>query len=387
MMDRRIIYLDNAATSWPKPPGVAAAITECMANAGGNPGRGSHTLAKRAAERIYDCREALAELLHCEPEQVAFTYNTTYALNMAIKGALASFPGDIAISDIEHNSVRRPALAAAREHRMRLRVFRASEDEGELEAELRRVLDRGVTVLACTHASNVCSLAMPAELIGRLCAERGVFFILDAAQSAGSLEIDIEKMNISALAAPGHKGLYGPQGCGVLAVRQETPLRTLLEGGGGINSRDDYMPDFMPERFEAGTLAVPAIAGLAEGVRWVRRVTPSRIHAHETALCERFYKRISRDDRVKTYKLGSGGTLMINIDSYDSESAAAALDERYGICVRAGLHCSPMGHSRLGTPESGAVRFSFGAMNTERDADAAAAAVLALASEKPAKRK
>ena len=283
-----MIYLDNAATSFPKPPPVLSAMRDCCARYCGNPGRGSHILALRSAETVYACREALAELFGSEhPENVVFTLNATMALNLAIKG-LAGAGDHILFSDLEHNAVRRPIAALTAEKRITYSVFpslagRADRTDEAILAGIRKLLRPNTRILVCTHASNICPVTMPLEAIGALCREKGIRFIVDAAQSAGHLPIDMERMGIDILCAPGHKGLLGGQGCGFLILRDGIRLRTLTEGGSGVDSVPAEMPEDPPERYEAGTLSTPAIAGLLAGVRYIRQVGLDRVRTHLTS--------------------------------------------------------------------------------------------------------
>ncbi|MBO5326635.1 MAG: aminotransferase class V-fold PLP-dependent enzyme [Clostridia bacterium] len=263
-----MIYLDNAATTFPKPRRVSAEVLRCLTEYCGNPGRGSHHLALAAAEQIYSCREALSTFLGVgAPERILFTQNTTYALNLAIKGFLQE--GDhVLISELEHNAVRRPICRLAAEGKITFDVFPVvGLTESELLCHLEGKLTRATRALVCTHASNICSISLPIAAIGALCRRHDVRLIVDAAQSAGILPIDMQKMQIDALAAPGHKSLYGIQGCGFLALGELFYPKPLLEGGSGVDSLPAEMPSDPPERFEAGTLPTPSIAGLLEGVR------------------------------------------------------------------------------------------------------------------------
>lgn len=375
-----MIYLDNAATSFPKPRRVAEEQLRCMQFYGGNPGRGSHALALAAAEKIYECREELASFFGSpNPENVIFTMNTTMALNTAIKGLLRR--GDhVLLSDMEHNAVFRPIYKLARDGVITYDVFNTfpatpSRTTEMILASILEKLRPTTRMLICAHASNICSAMLPLEEIGALCRKKGILFVVDAAQSAGHLPIDMKKMQIDALCAPGHKGLWGPQGCGILVLGDGIVADTLIEGGSGYNSLEGSMPSDAPERYEAGTLPTPAIAGLLEGIREVRRMGIEHIHAHECALTSRLSEHLLPIPRVTIYAPHClGSVLLFSIEGISSDRVGAFLNER-GICVRTGFHCAALAHATLGTPPSGAVRVSPSPFNTVGQIDALADAV------------
>lgn len=366
-----MIYLDNAATTFPKPRRVVQAVYRCIDEYCGNPGRGSHALAMAAAEQIYTCREALCELLGApSPERILFTQNTTYALNLAIKGLLKA--GDhVLISELEHNAVRRPVCRLAAEGRITYDVFPAlGLTDDKILASIRQRLLPHTRAIICTHASNICSHTLPIAAIGALCREKGLFFIVDAAQSAGTHPLNMASMHIDALAVPGHKALYGIQGCGALALSERLSLDTLAEGGSGINSLLSEMPADPPERYEAGTLPTPAIVGLLEGVRSLQDETAGDIAKREQGLFLSLRERLESLPHFTVYAPDAiGAVLLFNHDRIRAATIGQMLAQK-GICVRAGLHCAPLAHQALGTPESGAVRISFGRYNTLSDVDA-----------------
>lgn len=378
-----MIYLDNAATSFPKPHRVAREVLRCMQSYGGNPGRGSHALSLAAAEKIFECREALAAFFGSpNPENVIFTINTTMSLNLVIKGALKA--GDhVLLSDMEHNAVFRPIYKLAKAGVITYDVFSTFPTDPtrtavDICASVLQKLRPNTRMLICAHASNICSACLPLRELGALCRKKGILFVVDAAQSAGHLPIDICEMQIDALCVPGHKGLWGPQGCGALILRDGLVLDTLLEGGSGYHSLDGNMPNEAPERFEAGTLPTPAIAGLLEGVREVRRLGVEHIHFYETHLVDRLCERLSQMPRIKLWAAHHrGNVLLFSIDDIPSERVGALLNER-GFCVRAGFHCAALAHATLGTPSSGAVRVSPSLFNTLEQIDTFADAVAAL---------
>ncbi len=373
-MDENIIYLDNAATTFPKPRGVLDATRECAEDYCGNAGRGSHPLALRSAETVYSAREALGSLFSASPENVIFTLNTTQALNMAIKGVM-SRGGHALISDMEHNSTLRPLAKLQSERRVSYDVYPTHRNGVPLSTEeilsgiVRRL--RPNTRLVCAiHTSNICSFSLPVREIGRLCRRHGLLFLVDAAQGAGHAEISLEKDCIDMLCLPGHKGLYAPQGVGALILRDSLTLDTLIEGGNGVNSLDTSMGTVSPERYEGGTLCTPAIAGLCEGARFINEVGIDRIVAHERALWRRAYNSLTKINGIELYgDSDAGSILLFNLRGFPSDELGAALSEK-GFCLRTGYHCSPLAHKSLMTPEGGAVRMSFSVFNTEGEIDA-----------------
>ena len=370
-----MIYLDNAATSFPKPRSVIEETMRCMRFYCGNAGRGSHQLALAAAERIYECRLQIARLFDFpSPERVCFTLNATAAINSAIKGILKQ--GDhVLISDMEHNAVLRPIHKLCEEGVISYDVFPSfagMSDKGETQitTAIARLIRPNTRMLICTHASNVCSFSFPIASIGRLCRKKGVLFMVDAAQSAGHLPISMEQMEIDVLCAPSHKGLLGPQGCGVLLLRDDIPCNTLVEGGSGYQSLLLEMPTDYPERMEAGTLPTPAIVGLSVGARTVSEIGVEEILRHETRLYDRLLERItSLPDTFVLAPQERGPVLSFYSTHRTADEIGRALDQR-GICARTGFHCAALPHKTLGTPESGAVRVSTGVFNTDADIDA-----------------
>lgn len=367
-----MIYLDNAATSFPKPRRVWEEQERCMRTYCGNPGRGSHALAMRAAEKIYDCRAMAAEFFDVPaPERVIFTLNTTSALNMAIKGLLRT--GDhVLLSDMEHNAVFRPVYKLAREGKITYDIFRTPLSVKGLTKEafcagIEERIRPDTRMLVCAHASNLCGVSLPLGAIGAVCKKHGIFFVVDAAQSAGILPIRMQKDGIDALCVPGHKGLWGPQGCGMLMLGETVSADTLIEGGSGYQSLDGNMPADPPERYEAGTLPTPAIAGLLEGIRAVREIGTEQIFAHEAGLCRELRDALSEMPGVRIYVPEAvGSALLFSLEGVPSDVVGSELD-RLGFCVRAGYHCAALAHASLKTPAGGAVRVSPGWRATERE--------------------
>ncbi len=375
-----MIWFDNAATSFPKPPEVAERVAGCLTRCGGNAGRGAYRSAMAAAEAVYDCRAAVADFFGAaSPLRVVFTAGATAALNLAIKGSVRK--GDhVLISDLEHNAVFRPVYALARSGAITYDVFPTyAADRAATAARVLRGIEERIRpntrLLVCTHASNICSAVLPAREIGMLCRRHRIRFILDAAQSAGHLEVNVGRFHADAVCVPAHKGLLGPQGAGMMILGDKTEMNTVIEGGSGVRSLDPEMPPDPPERYEAGTLPLPAIVGLREGLRAVEAVGIDTIRAHEKALFRRLRERLGELSGVQmSAPHAEGSVLLFHADGIPSERLAAELDER-GFCVRAGFHCAAMAHKTLGTPESGAVRVSFGWKNTEEETDLLANAV------------
>lgn len=357
-----MIYLDNAATTYPKPDKVIAETERCLREYCGNPGRGSHSLSLAAASKIYECRETAAKLFSAaEPENIVFTMNTTYALNMAIKSTVKQ--GDhVLISSMEHNSVFRPVHALADKGVISYGVFDAFAKD--VVSEIGRHLRPNTSLVVCAHASNICGRVLPIYEIGCFLRKKGITFIVDAAQSAGKLSINVEDMNIDVLCVPGHKGLYGIQGGAMMICSKNFKGNTFIEGGGGINSLDTKMPEFLPERYEGGTLPTPCIASLDEGMKFVMEQGTDYIREKEEFLFREAYRRLKNESGVRMYS--SASILLFNLKGISPVEVAHELD-RDGICVRSGLHCTPLCHRSLGTGEEGAVRVSFGIFNTKRD--------------------
>ena len=370
----RPIYLDNAATSYPKPPAVISAVGDCMKYRGGNPGRGAHRLSLEAAGEIYTCREVAARTFGAEPERVIFTLNTTHALNLAIKGLLGRDGGHILCSDLEHNAVYRPLYKLAREGRATFDVFPTFPtarlwSPSRILSSLATKVRPDTRMVVCTHASNVCSAVLPIEEIGAFCRRRGLYFVVDGAQSAGVYDLNVDRMGITALCLPGHKGLMGPQGTGMLILGKGVTLDTLTEGGNGMDSLRGEMSEDTPERYEAGTLQTPAIAGLRAGMEFVESVGLETIREHERRLGVYLRDELLSLPRVKVYAPHrEGGVVLFSVEGYASDEVGARLD-REGICVRPGFHCAALAHRTLETPEGGAVRASMGWWTKERDVE------------------
>lgn len=386
MSGRRVngdmIYFDNAATSYPKPASVMRALTRTLRRAGGNPGRSSHTLALAAAETVDAVRCELATLFGAsDPNSFVFTLNATHALNLAIKTRVRQGM-HILISDREHNAVYRPVCRLARDGIADFDVF---STHGDTLASIRSLLRPKTGMLICNHISNVDGFAAPIEEIGKLCRERGIYFIVDASQSAGHMPISVEKIGADAFCAPAHKGLFGIQGCGFVWLRSGEQLAEFMEGGSGNDSRDPSMPSVLPERMEAGTLPTPAIAALGAGVRFILKETPEAIAEAESALLARLTDRISSLHGVTVYAPPRGGVCSFTCSFLSSDRLTRELDAR-DVCVRGGLHCAPLAHAALGTMKSGTVRVSLSYLNTAREVDEFSALLASVIKEAEADR-
>jgi cysteine desulfurase / selenocysteine lyase len=384
-MDPDLVYLDYAATSAVRPESVAEAVARYLRDVGATPGRAGHRLAVEAGRIVYRCRRALAETFNApgDPGRVTFHLNATHALNAALRGSLR--PGDHLVrTAYDHNAVRRPA-ALLRGVDVRETVIPGSPD-GSLDLDaVQRALAEGparARLLAVPHASNVLGTALPLAALAERAHAAGARLLVDAAQSAGHLPIDVEEMGIDLLAFTGHKGLLGPQGVGGLWVREGVEVAPVAAGGTGGDSTPETMPDAYPDRLEAGTQNGPAIAGLLAGIEWLAREGIGLVHRRESALKVRLRAALAAVPGVHVRSPAGEdgvGIVTVTFDGLGAAEAAARLDREHGVLVRAGLHCAPESHAVLGTEATGAVRFSVGWATTAAHVDHAAAAVRALA--------
>lgn len=361
-----VVYLDHAATSWPKHPDVLRAMDRYAEYAGGNPGRSAHSLAVRAAETLYECRSAVADFFGVSsPEHVILTMNTTYALNMAIKGF--AHPGDhILISDLEHNAVWRPVETLVRVKGISYDLFPGMLRSDEVTETLGRLIRPETRMIISTAASNICSLKPPVREIGVFCRSHNILFVVDAAQLAGHEPILLNECLADAVAVPGHKGLGGPQGIGLLLLREGVIPEPLIDGGTGVLSLENHMPDFLPERLEAGTLPGPAAAGLLAAVRQFGTETLAERTEKEKMLSALLAERLRNDARIHVFGKSDGAVYSFTLHGVTPQDVGKHLGE-HGICVRTGFHCAPLAHRTLGTGESGTVRVSIGHTNTKDD--------------------
>lgn len=373
-----MIYLDNAATSYQKPRIVYETMVNALVNNSINAGRGGYDAAIASNEILFETKALLASLFHIpNPARIAFAQNTTHALNMGIKGVL-SYGDHVIFTSMEHNSVLRPIKAMEQQKRISSSILWADKD-GKLDANKLEGMIRPNTKLICmTHSSNVCGNIYDIEMAAKIAHKHNAYILVDAAQSAGILDIDAQKLDL--LAFPGHKGLMGPMGTGGLYVRDGLDLHTIMEGGTGSLSESPYQPDMMPDRLESGTQNVPAIAGLGQAVKFILDTGIDAIHAHEKLLCDRFDDAMREIPGVTVYGTSNKTAISaINIDGFDCVEVAQLLNDRYHIAVRAGLHCAILAHKTLGTEKRGCVRFSFGYFNTQEDVDNAINAVAEIA--------
>jgi len=376
-----MIYLDHAATSWPKPPEVIHAMIAAMAGAGGNPGRSGHALALHASEVIHDCRESLAELFHiADPLRLAFTVNATEALNLAIKGVLQ--PGDHAVfTSMEHNAVWRP-LKALEARGVSLTMVQAGPDGIVAPSAIAQALRANTTLVVVTHASNVNGAINDIAAIGALVRDHGALLLVDAAQTAGCLPIAVEAMAIDLLAFPGHKDLLGPQGTGGLYIRPGLLLAPLREGGTGSLSHLSAMPEIAPDRYESGTPNTPGLAGLQAGVGQVLAKGIASIRVRERLLVDLLWDGLAALPGVILHGPANSeqrtGIVALTVAGRDCEELAAILDQDFSIACRAGLSCAPLAHATIGTSATGVLRLSVGASTTANDVDAALAAFRSL---------
>jgi cysteine desulfurase family protein len=380
------IYIDNAATSWPKPEAVYQAVDRYQRELGAPAGRSAYEEAMVAGKLVDDARQALARLIGAaDARQVIFCFNGTDALNLAIHGLLR--PGDRVVTTVaEHNSVLRPL----RDHEQRgeIDVTRVGCDaEGLIRLdELEAALKQGARLVAVTHASNVTGALQDIEAIGRMAHEQGALVLVDAAQSLGHVPIDVSRLPIDLLAAPGHKGLLGPLGTGLLYLRPglQQELAPLKQGGTGTRSEEDVQPLDLPERYESGNLNAPGIAGLGAGVRWLAERGLKGQREHEIELTGRLHDGLRGIPGVTVYGPGRPeqrvGVVSITLSGYDPQELALVLDSAYRVQVRAGLHCAPLMHRSLGTlAGGGTARFSLGAFTTTEEIDTAIRAVKEIA--------
>lgn len=371
---KSVIYLDHAATSWPKPPRVGEAMLEILNGPAANAGRGNHGMALQAGRVLYNTRVKLAQLFGVSnPNDIALTSNTTSALNLAIKGWLR--PGDhVVATTVEHNSVRRPLEYLKRT--IGVEVGYAEVDaRGQLDlGQVEKLFRPNTRLLVCSHSSNLLGCILPVQALSKMAHAHGAIVLVDAAQTAGCYPVNVQEMGIDLLAFPGHKGLLGPQGTGGLYIHPDIDLEPLMHGGTGSQSEEIEQPSVRPDRYEAGTVNTPGIAGLGAGVEMVLERGVEQIHRHEWELTQFLMKELQKVPGVRLIGPEIGqprtGIVSFTIEGRDASEVAFVLDREYGIAVRAGYHCTPLGHQTAGTLEGGAVRASVGYLTTEADLQA-----------------
>lgn len=356
-----MIYLDNAATSFPKPEPVISAMTDCLRHYCGNPGRSGHRLSIKTAEKLFETRLSLAELFHfSDPLKIIFTGNTTEALNLAIKGLLK--PGDhVVTTSMEHNSVLRPLMGRPD---LSLTILQG-DPEGRIQPRQFSAAVRDNTkMFICTHSSNVTGTLAPIQAIGSIAREKGILFLVDAAQSAGIVPIDFRHLPVDLMAFAGHKSLQGPQGTGFLYVNGQLPLRPLKEGGTGTESKNTRQPLSFPEGYEAGTLNSPGIIGLGAGIKFLLETGLSAAAQKEAWLSGLLEDGLRNIEGVRVYgpsgMKGKTPVVSCRIQGKEGEEVAALLNDHFQVAVRAGFHCAPLAHETIGTGKTGTIRFSPG---------------------------
>ena len=377
-----MIYLDNAATTFPKPEAVYNAMMDCMKNYCANPGRAGHKLAMKAAREIYDTRENIAKLFNIDnPMNIVFTNNATDSLNLAIKGVVNK--GDhIITTSMEHNSVIRP-IKALEKIGVENTIVQCDE-QGFLNIDdLEKAIKPNTKLIVTTHASNVCGTLIDIKSISEIANKHNILYLIDASQTVGVYDIDLKDIKADMLAAPGHKGLLGPQGTGILYIREGLNIGILKEGGTGSRSEDLFQPDLLPDKYESGTHNTPGIVGLNEGVKFIFKEGIDKIKEHEEELCKYMLERLEEVPNIKIYGPKDANkrasVISINIGNMDSGEITFLLDSEYDIATRSGIHCAPLAHKTLGTLEQGAVRFSIGYFNTKEEIDKAVAALKEIA--------
>ena len=364
------IYADHAATSYPRPPQVAEAMTNYLQNIGCNPGRGGYRRSLEAARMVYETRVLLADFFHVpQPEQVVFTPSVTYSLNLVLKGVLTS--GDhVLISSMEHNAVVRPLTRLAAEQGIQVERLPCNADGTMDPLQVRRALKPNTKLVVLTHASNVTGTLLPVYEVGEILAKTDTLYCIDAAQTAGTEKVDFQDLRCDYLAFTGHKGLLGPPGIGGLCLSERALLATnsLVEGGTGSRSEDENQPQFLPDKFESGTQNAPGIAGLAAGIKIINQVGLTAIKEKKRNLTAAFLDGISGLPGIHIYGTKdpnlTTATVSINMEGIDNGDLSFMLEQGYGIMTRSGLHCAPLAHHTIGSFPVGTLRFSFGWQNT-----------------------
>jgi len=365
--DKNMVYFDNAATSFPKPDIVYNEVLKCMKEYCANPGRGGHQMSINSGKAVVEAREVISNFFNMNnPMQVCFTKNATEGLNYALYGLLED--GDNVItSPMEHNSVMRPLKTICQHKEVSITILKGNK-YGEIGVdEFAEAIKPNTKLVVLTLSSNVNGIIMPFKEIGRICRQKGILFLLDGSQGAGSINIDVQEAAIDLLALPGHKGLMGPQGTGILYVREGIGLKPMLQGGTGSNSENILQPEIFPDAMESGTLNTPGIVGLGAGIKFISGTGIEKIREHKNMLVESFYNGVKNIQGIKIYSKNelskNSGIIALNVDGMESTEVSYILDKKYGIETRAGLHCAPMAHTTLGTLKTGVVRFSFSYFN------------------------
>jgi cysteine desulfurase family protein len=381
-----MIYLDNAATSFPKPDIVYSEMEKCMRTYCANPGRGSHAMSVQSALTVMNTRERIAKLINVkDPLNICFTKNTTEALNIAINGCL-SYGDHVITTCMEHNSVLRPLKTLENAKIIKLTIVNG-DDFGCIDPmSIKKSINKRTRLIVCTLSSNVNGIIMPVREIGKIAHDNGILFLLDAAQGIGSIKVDLSDIYANLVAFPGHKSLMGPQGTGALYIAPKVDIRPLMSGGTGSKSSYLRQPDLLPDKYESGTLNTPGIAGLGAGITFIEKTGLDFIKSKKDTLLKRLYSGISQNRLIKIFSPENcnenSGIVAFNVKDIDSSEISEALDASYNIASRAGLHCAPLAHYHFKTQNSGIVRLSVGYFNTITEIDRAVSAINKIAYEK-----
>ncbi len=367
------MYLDNAATSYPKPDCVYDGMLNYMKNIGASPGRGAYSNALESSRIVYNCRKAISEFFNFNKiENIIFTSNITASLNILLKSTIKD-NWHIITSSMEHNSVLRPLSSIATYKNIEVDIIQCSPNGLLSIEEFKSKIKTNTKVVVMSHASNVIGSIQPLEKIGKICKEKGIYFIIDSAQTAGAIPLDFNKLNCSALAFTGHKGLLGPQGIGGFMICDELNNEALpfIEGGTGSESENIFQPTFLPDKFESGTLNTPGIVGLYQGINFIKNIGLDYIVENESHLFKVFLEKLLNLDFINIYgydkNISYVPTVSIGLKNMNSSMLSYILDNEFKIATRSGLHCAPLAHKTIGSFPSGTVRFSLGFFNTLED--------------------
>ena len=369
------VYLDNSATTYPKPEEVYYSVFNYMKNIGASPGRGGYSNALEGDRIVFGCREALMKLFNFDKlENIIFTSNITQSLNIILKSIIKD-GWHVITSSMEHNSVIRPLFSIKEKKNIEIDIIKCSKDGVINIEDFKKSIKPNTKLVVFTHASNVIGSIQPLEEIGKICKEKNIYFVIDSAQSAGAIPVDFYKLNCNALAFTGHKSLLGPQGIGGFLIddslnKEASPF---IEGGTGSLSQSTIQPDFLPDKFESGTLNAPGIAGLFSGINYIINEGISTIKERETELCQHFINELLNINSIEVYGLKEASlrtpTISINSTKINNAELGFILDREFGIMARTGLHCSPLTHETIGTFPGGTLRFSLGPFNDKKDID------------------
>ncbi len=383
-----MIYFDNAATTYPKPVCVRRAVSEAIVKYGGNPGRSGHKMSLAASDAVYRVRERAAEMFGAEPQNIIFTSNCTHSINLAVKGLAEMALREkrkihVIISDHEHNSVFRPVYELAKRG-LEYSIAEVHPDDDVTMVNFERLITPSTAAIVCTLGSNVTGQLLPYRRIGELCKRKGICFIADGAQVCGVIPVNLREDNINILCMPGHKGLYGISGTGLMITDGKFPLYHIIEGGTGSTSLEAEQTPFLPEMLESGTVNTVGIVSVGAGMDFITRIGHEKIFSHEMSICDRVINDFEQTNGVTVYRRCGGKYLPIvlfNISGYSAEETASLLNDK-GFALRGGLHCSGLAHKAEGTLPDGAVRFSPSCFSTAAESDFFCAAVREIAGKK-----